>query len=485
MNLKPNVVIIATMRLFYVILCLICCVPLAVADGLPELGDVSATVLSPLQEQRIADQIMRDVYRSSDVIQDPEINDYVQALGNRLAAAGPDKAQKFNFFVVKDRTINAFAMPGGVIGVHTGLITAANSESEVAGVLGHEIGHVVQHHLARMLANQKRDTIINMATMALALLAARGNPQLGSGALVAASAGGIQKQLDYTREHEREADRVGMQILGDAGFDTHGMGTFFETLQKGSRFSEGAAPSFLRTHPLTSERISDVKGREAANFKMISYSPDFDYVRAKLVADLGTPSQAVDVFRANLEQRRYNNEAAQHYGLAVASVRNRDFANADKELQWLRTNAPKHAMFASLAANIEVARNRPDQAVKLYISGLQDFPGSRALIYGYAEHFLNLGQADKALKLVADKQSLYPEDPYFYEMSAKAYAMQGKLLLSFQAQGEAYVRKYNLQGAIEQMDLATKAKDGDFYQHSIVEARLKDLKQQIVDPKKI
>ncbi|HSH73795.1 MAG TPA: M48 family metalloprotease [Methylophilaceae bacterium] len=473
------------MRLFYVILCLICCVPLAVADGLPELGDVSATVLSPLQEQRIADQIMRDVYRSSDVIQDPEINDYVQALGNRLAAAGPDKAQKFNFFVVKDRTINAFAMPGGVIGVHTGLITAANSESEVAGVLGHEIGHVVQHHLARMLANQKRDTIINMATMALALLAARGNPQLGSGALVAASAGGIQKQLDYTREHEREADRVGMQILGDAGFDTHGMGTFFETLQKGSRFSEGAAPSFLRTHPLTSERISDVKGREAANFKMISYSPDFDYVRAKLVADLGTPSQAVDVFRANLEQRRYNNEAAQHYGLAVASVRNRDFANADKELLWLRTNAPKHAMFASLAANIEVARNRPDQAVKLYISGLQDFPGSRALIYGYAEHFLNLGQADKALKLVADKQSLYPEDPYFYEMSAKAYAMQGKLLLSFQAQGEAYVRKYNLQGAIEQMDLATKAKDGDFYQHSIVEARLKDLKQQIVDPKKI
>jgi len=472
------------MRLFYVIVCLIGCVPLALADGLPELGDVSATVLSALQEQRIADQIMRDVYRSSDVIHDPEINDYVQALGNRLAAAGPDKAQKFNFFVVKDRTINAFAMPGGVIGVHTGLITAANSESEVAGVLGHEIGHVVQHHLARMLANQKRDSIINMATMALALLAARGNPQLGSGALVAASAGGIQKQLDYTREHEREADRVGMQILADAGFDTHGMGSFFETLQKGSRFSEGAAPSFLRTHPLTTERITDVRSREAANFKMVAYSPDFDYIRAKLVADIGTPQQAMDTFRNNLEQRRYNNEAAQHYGLAIAAMRKLDLATADKELLWLRANASKHVLFASLAANIEVARNRPEQAVKLYIAGLQDFPASRALIYGYAEHFLKLRQADQALKLIAEKQLLYPDDPFFYEMSARAYSMQGKQLLSHQAQGEAYVRKFNLQGAIEQMDLAAKAGDGDFYQRSIVEARLNDLKQQVIDPKK-
>jgi predicted Zn-dependent protease len=485
MNLKPNVVIITTMRIFYVILCLICCAPVALADGLPDLGDVSATVLSPLQEQRIADQIMREVMASDDVVSDVEITDYVQALGYRLGANGPDKSQKFNFFVVKDNTINAFAMPGGVIGVHTGLILAANSESEVAGVLGHEIGHVVQHHMARMLAQQKRDTIINMASFALAILASRANPQLAGGAMTAASAGGIQKQLDYTRENEREADRVGMQILAAAGFDTHGMSSFFETLQKGSRFSDGSAPSFLRTHPVTTERISDVKSREAAGtFRMLSYSPDFDYVKAKLVAGLNSPSLAISVFQDNLQQRKYNNEAAQHYGLAVAYLRKNDPDSAEKELKWLRTNAPKHAMFATLAANIEVTRKRPEQAAQLYAAGLAEYPGNRALIYGYAEHFLNLGQPDKVLKLVSEKQSDYPDDPYLYELMSRAYAAQGKQLLLHQAQGEAYFRRYNIPRAVEQMDLAAKAGDGDFYQRSIVEARLNQLKLLVLDPKK-
>ena len=129
----------------------------ASANELPDLGDASAVVLSPLQEEMIAGQIMRDVMSSSQVSHDAEITDYIQNLGYRLAAAGPDPRQKFNFFVVQDNTINAFAMPGGVIGVHTGLILAANNESELAAVIGHEIGHVVQRHLARMIAQQERD----------------------------------------------------------------------------------------------------------------------------------------------------------------------------------------------------------------------------------------------------------------------------------------------------------------------------------------
>ncbi|MDP2246719.1 MAG: M48 family metalloprotease, partial [Nitrosomonadales bacterium] len=136
------------MKLIYTILLSALLLPTVHANDLPDLGDVSATVLSPLQEQMIANQIMRDVMRSNQVSRDVEVNDYVQNLGYRLAANGPDKRQQFNFFVVQDNTINAFAMPGGVIGVHTGLILAANNESELAGVLGHEIGHVVQRHLA-------------------------------------------------------------------------------------------------------------------------------------------------------------------------------------------------------------------------------------------------------------------------------------------------------------------------------------------------
>lgn len=471
----------------YSILLFAILVPTAHADiNLPELGDVSATVLSPLQEQRIAEQIMRDVYNSNQVLQDAEVTDYITSLGLKLAANSPDRRQEFRFFAVKDNSINAFAMPGGVIGVHTGLIVAANNESEVAGVLGHEIGHVVQRHLARMLAQQKTDSLISMAGMALALLAARGSPQLSSGAMAAASAGAVQRQLDYTREHEREADRVGFQIMQGAGFDTRALATFFETLQKGSRFSDGSAPSFLRTHPLTTERIADVRGRAEAssNFRMLPYSPDFEYVKAKLIAALGTPQQAISIFQTNLQERRYTTEDAQHYGLAIAFMRKNDQESAARELAWLRKNAMPHPMIETLAANIEVARRDFPQAAKQFAAGLDRFPNHRALIYGSAELFLSTGQPDKALKLIEEKTSAFPDDAYLYELKSRAYTAQGKNLLRHQAQGESYLRQYNLQGALEQFDLAVKAGDGDFYQQSIVEARLNELKQRVDKPKK-
>ena len=455
------------------------------ANELPELGDVSATVLSPLQEQAIAEQILREVAVSDDVLQDVEVTDYLQALGARLVANGPDKRQKFTFFVVRDSTINAFAMPGGVIGVHTGLILGANSESELASVLGHEIGHVTQHHLARMLASQKSDTFKNIAGIALALLMARSNPQLASGALTTVSAASVQNQLDYTREHEREADRIGLQILDSGGFDVRAMPNFFTTLQRGSRFSEGSAPSFLRTHPLTSERIADVTNRvEQMPYRQVADSVEFQYVRAKLRAMFGAEQAAIDVFEQNIREHRYTNEAAEHYGLAVALLRKNAFAQLEKELVWLKKNAPPHAMIENLSARLEVARNNPQQAARQYAAALKLYPDNRALIYGYAEHFLAIRQPDKAIQLVLEKQGLYPDDAYLYDVLAKAYTMQNKALLGHQAQSEAYYRKYDLARAIEQMDLATKANDGDFYQKSIVEARLKQLRLMMGDEKK-
>lgn len=477
MRLKPTIIILAlasALHLTYVS-----------ANELPDLGDVSATVLSPLQEQAIAEQILREVAVSDDVLQDVEVTDYLQALGARLVANGPDKRQKFNFFVVKDSSINAFAMPGGVIGVHTGLILSANSESELASVLGHEIGHVTQHHLARMLAAQKYDTFKNIASLALALLMARSNPQLASGALTTASAVGVQNQLDYTREHEREADRIGLQILDSGGFDVRAMPNFFTTLQRGTRFAEGSAPSFLRTHPLTAERIADVTNRvEQMPYRQVADSLEFQLVRAKLRATFADPQTAISLFQQNIREHRYTNEAVEHYGLAVALLRKNAFPELENELAWLKKNAPPHAMIENLSARMEVARNNPQQAAKKYAAALKQYPDNRALIYGYAEHFLAIKQAARAVQLVSDKQALYPDDAYLYDLLAKAYAMQNMTLLSHQAQGEAYYRKYDLARAIEQIDLAAKANDGDFYQKSIVEARLKQLRLMMNDEKK-
>jgi beta-barrel assembly-enhancing protease len=453
-------------------------------DDLPELGDVSQTVLSAQDEQRIAEQILREVAVSDEVLQDVEIIDYLQALGNRLAAASDDKQQAFYFFIVKDPSINAFAMPGGVIGVHTGLFLASNSESELASVLGHEIGHVTQHHLARMLAKQKTDTFKNIAGIALALLVSRANPELASGALTASSAAVMQRQLDYTRAHEREADRVGLSVLENAGFDPRGMPAFFTTLQRGSRFVEGSAPSFLRTHPLTTERISDVENRVTnMPYKQVASSLDYHFVRAKLRASSGLAQADIDQFNNNIKAGRYADETAEHYGLALAMLRKNDISSAREQVKWLNEHGVKSTFIENLKARVEVAGNNPQEAAKQYVAALKQYPENRALIYGYAEHFLALKQSKEMIAFVKVKQPLYPNDPYFYELLAKAYFMQQKDLLRYQAQGEAYYRKYNLDKAVEQMSFAAKADDGTFYEKSIVEARLKQLQRLQKDGK--
>jgi beta-barrel assembly-enhancing protease len=453
-------------------------IPKDSSNNLPDLGDISQTVLTPQQEQRIAAQIMRDVYSSDEVLQDIEVTDYIQKLGEKLAASSPDKHQVFNFFVVNDNSINAFAMPGGVIGVHTGLIIGTNNESELASVLGHEIGHVTQRHLARMLASQQYDIFKNLAATAVAILLSRSNPQLASGAMTAATASTVQKQLDYTREHEREADRVGLTILNDAGFDVRAMPAFFTTLQRGTRFIDGNAPSYLRTHPLTTERIADVSNRvQNLPYHQVADSLDFHLARAKVRAAQGLPQRAVEEFEQNIKERRFSNEVAEHYGLALSYLRSNDPVKAQSQLQWLQKNAPAHPNFEHLSAEIQVNSHQEAKALEIYKRALKEFPTHRGLIYGEVELLLSNRNIDQAINLVNDKKALYPNDANLYDMLAKAYGMQGKVLLKHQAQSESYFRKYDLGKAVEQMEFAAKAKDGNFYEHSIVEARLKELRR--------
>ncbi|HYN55238.1 MAG TPA: tetratricopeptide repeat protein, partial [Methylotenera sp.] len=205
---------------------------------------------------------------------------------------------------------------------------------------------------------------------------------------------------------------------------------------------------------------------------------------AKLLAGSGNVQSDIDLFEQNIREHRYKNEAAEHYGLAVALIRKNALVPAEKEITWLKKNAPQHPMIENLSARLAVAKNNPQLAAQQYAAALRLFPDNRALIYGYAEHYLAVKQADSAAKLTKEKQALYPDDAYLYELMAKAYAMQNKALLSHQAQGEAYYRKYDLVKSIEQMELAVKANDGDFYQKSIVEARLNELRRMQGDEKK-
>ena len=231
------------------------------ANDLPELGSHFDNLLTANDEKKITFQILSQVYQSNNVINDSEINNYIERLGSKLSMEGTDDKLSLKFFIIDDPSINAFAMLGGIIGIHTGLIFAANTESELSSVLSHEIAHITQKHLLRLFDSQARNSFKSYLALAIAILAARSNPQVASGAIVAANAAQVQSALDFTRENEKEADRVGIEILNKSGFDPKGFIDFFRTLQRFNTFSSGAAPSFLRTHPITSDRISDIQDR--------------------------------------------------------------------------------------------------------------------------------------------------------------------------------------------------------------------------------
>ncbi|MFZ2540413.1 MAG: M48 family metalloprotease, partial [Gallionella sp.] len=240
---------------------LLCLSPNAVSEGLPDLGDISQTVLTPLQERQIGQQSMLQILASQQFLDDAEINDYLNQLGYKLVENSTEPTLGFEFFAINDYSINAFAMPGGYIGVNSGLLLTTQSESELASVLSHEIAHVTQHHLARMIAGQQGDSLATMAALAIAILAARTNPQATEAVIVGVQARAIQKQLNFTRAHEQEADRIGLEILQKSNFNSHAMPEFLGRLQRGTRLLESNAPTYLRTHPITSDRVADIENR--------------------------------------------------------------------------------------------------------------------------------------------------------------------------------------------------------------------------------
>ena len=451
--------------------------PAATGQGLPDLGDVSQSDFSPIQERRMGDSIMREIRADRSYSDDAEAVDYLNALGYRLVSASPDTRQDFDFFLILDPQVNAFALPGGFIGVNSGLILAAQSESELAGVMSHEIAHVTQRHIARMLSAQKQAQLISLAGLAVAILAARANSDLAQAALVGSQANYIQTALNFTRDNEREADRVGFQILERAGFDPYGIPLFFERLQRATRFYEGGAPSYLRTHPLTFERIADMQNRaQNLQYRQVPDSLEFQLIRAKLKAAQDSPQESVAFFEESLRERKYLSEVASRYGLVAALTRARNHARALDELQALRKMARASPIVETLAARVQSAAGDRPGALRTYRDAVRSYPGYRALIYDYAEALLDDRQPEAALKLVEARLQYSASDYRLYQLQAKSYAAMDKRLLQHRALAEYHYRMGNVQGAIEQLLLAQKSGDGDFYQLSSVDARLRELR---------
>jgi len=461
------------------------------AQGLPDLGDASAATLSEQQERTIGNRIMREVRIDKDFIDDPEIYDYINSLGQRLLAVADPPRREIDFFVVRDETINAFALVGGHIGVHTGLFTLTQSESELAGVLAHEIAHILQKHQARVLAGQARSSWTSLAALALALIAARSgtsqSAQVTEAAVATAGALQIQTAIDYTREHEREADRVGLTLLERAGFDTRGMAMFFERMLRANRLSEfKGAPSYLRTHPLTTERIADIQdriehGREGILSMMVSESFEYRLARARVRATSGPPSEAIKYFRSSLEEKTILQPREEVYGLAVALQRTRELDAAWNTLAPLLKGSNVHPAFRVLAGRIKTDMRREDEALEIYRTALKAHPNYRSLVYAYNELLQQTGQTRESLADLDQRlRGGNVDDARLYDLQARGMEAAGLRIGQHRAQAEAYFRRGNLAAAVDQLEIAVKQVRGsDFYEIASAEARLRDLRIQL------
>ncbi|MDX8386869.1 MAG: M48 family metalloprotease, partial [Gallionella sp.] len=400
---------------------LLCLSPYTFSEGLPDLGDISQTVLTPTQERQIGQQSMMQIRASQQYLDDVEVNDYLNQIGYKLVENSAQPSLEFEFFAINDNNINAFAMPGGFIGVNSGLLILSQSESELAAVLSHEIAHVTQHHLARIIAGQQTDGLTALAALAVAILASRTNPQAAEAAILSVQAHSIQKQLDFTRIHELEADRIGLDILAKSEFSIHAMPDFLSRLQSESRLLDGSMPTYLRTHPITSDRIADIENRVARQpYRLIPDSLDFQLVRAKLIAGRKKASDAVNYFKQALGDKKHGNPIVQHYGLVVSLLRNNQPALAATAFKRLRkeirigSHSISSPLIESLAGQVMLAEKRTSDAQAFYQAAVMNFPQSRALLYAYAELLLNNNQADTAIELVTEQLLQHPSDTKLY-----------------------------------------------------------------------
>ena len=456
------------------------------ADDLPDLGESARAELSPQIEHKIGENIMNEIrLHEPSYVDDPEINDYVNRLGRRLVEASGNPSGNFHFFAVRDPTVNAFAMFGGFVGMNTGTLLTAQSESELASVLAHEIGHVTQNHLARQMAKEKQNTIPSLIAMAVGVLAARANSSVGMATIAASQAGVVQAQLAYSRDFEREADRAGYQTLEKAGFDVRGMGEFFERMQKAGHLYENNAPVYLRTHPLTVERIADIENRaQRSPYRQVVSSLDFYLVRAKLRAQMGTPLEAFNEFSTQLRERKYVSQPAARYGLVLALMRAKDLAAAQREFDALVALKTASPMIAGLAAEIKAGSGDLRGAQAIYREGQQRFPQAKSLVYGFAESLYAGRQYDEALRFLESQLQADSADYRLYGLQARTYAALGKRLLQHRAQAEFYMLRGQLGEAIEQLRFAQQDSDGNFYEQSAVDARLRELHKLQVEEAK-
>jgi predicted Zn-dependent protease len=455
---------------------------------LPDLASSEDAVMSPAAQRRLGQAFIRSVRTELPVIDDPMLTDYLVRLGRRLAAASGSSDTRYTFFLIDQPVINAFAGPGGYIGVYTGLVLATDSESELAAVIAHEMGHIQQHHILRSIEDSQRLTIPATALLvAGALLGAQVNPQAGVAAI--AGLGGVMAQhaINFTREDEKEADSVGIATLAAAHFDPYAMAGFFERLSKLSRVSDTDAPAILQDHPVTTNRIADALGR-AESYGPHRQHPDglsYYLLQARLRERSYTdPNRAANYFRSTLSSHRYRSETAERFGYALALEKAGNVGEASRLASSLLSQRPQQTDFIILDADLEAKSGKPSEGIKQIAAAVELRPDDLPLHVAYARMLMNNRQAGKALRELEGVARAHPPTPFMYQLMYDAARMAGRKGSTYLYRAEYLHAEGDLEPAIRELEFALTQSGINFQDQARIQARLETLKEEQKDLKK-
>ena len=448
--------------------------------NVPYIGEPADRSLSPVEEAELGREVMRQLYSGGVVLEDPELTSYVNALGQRLLRHTNDQDIAFTFFIVRDGGINAFALPGGYIGINAGLLTASETESELAGVLAHEIAHVTQRHIARSVDRNSGWSVASAALVLAAIIAGAQDPELAQAALGLGMSAAIQKQINFTRANELEADRIGIRTLAAAGLNPQGMASFFHRLsQKSQLYGEGV-PELLRTHPVNTTRIAEAQAR-AQELPAGDVSSSLEYGLMKnrarvLMTELS--SDALNTYRA-LTKR---DSALEHrYGLALALTRSRQFDAADKVLQALLEEKPEQLNLLLARGRLKAMAQQPDTAETLLRRALKRHPDSRPALLTLADHLIATGQPAAARQLLLESDLLLRHDAEAHRLLALAARDMGETAEAhFQMAGYAHSRG-DFVHAIRQLSNGLNLRDLNDHDRKRLQGRLKQYRAEAPD----
>ncbi|MGB5562839.1 MAG: M48 family metalloprotease [Sedimenticolaceae bacterium] len=457
---------------------------LSLNTELPDLGNTAGGLMTPKRERELGKAFMRSVRRSERVMDDPVLSDYIQNLGQSLVNNSTASGSRFFFFLIDDPQINAFAGPGGYIGIYTGLLLTTETESELAAVMAHETAHVTQQHLMRAWESTSQMSIPNAAVLLAAIAL---GVAVGGDAAAAAAIGGqaamIQQQINFTRQNEKEADRVGIDILNASGHEPRAMPTFFSRMGKANRVYASKLPEFLMTHPVTTNRIADALGRaEQYPYRQTPEDLRYHLARMGLVQkQYDRPKEAIRELQLMLEDGRFRNEAAVRYGIAMAQIRDHQLDEAAVALDKLLKDHPGMVEFTVARAQIEAEQGNKAAALKRLNAALRQHPDSYALNITYAESALTLGDPASASERLQKFLDFRKDEPRVYRLLAQAAGELGQQAQGHQYQSEYYYLLGNLKDAILQLEIALKSPSLSFYDASRLESRLAEFKAEQED----